>query len=256
MKKELLSERDLKALLGLAMIVVAALAYFIGFKVFLESATVIKNENVQLETRLADLRQKDANKQNVIDQTEDYKKKIDELVMKYPSKVTPEKVFYDMCDLDVKLGKANYTSVVAEMNGLFYPAGSGDGTTESITESTNETQTGQTTDTVQNANVSENSTEHGFTSDGVVTVYKTQVTSQIKDLSYSGLKAMIKAVKDYDGRMTMDSMNLKFAKESGLLEGSIVYELYALEGSPKEYVEPDIRMQSGVNNIFGTFDAK
>lgn len=253
MKKELLSERDLKALLGLAMIVVAALAYFIGFKVFLESATVIKNENVQLETRLADLRQKDANKQNVMDQTEDYKKKIDELVMKYPSKVTPEKVFYDMCDLDVLLGKANYTSVVAEMNGLFYPAASDDGSTESTTESTDAT---QTTDTTQKANTSGDTTEHGFTSDGVVTVYKTQVTSQIKDLSYSGLKTMIKAVKDYDGRMTMDSMNLKFAKESGLLEGTITYELYALEGSPKEYVEPDIKMQSGVNNIFGTFDAK
>ena len=252
MKKELLSERDLKALLGLGMIVVAAFAYFIGFKVFLKSAAVIKNENVQLETRLADLRQKDANKQNVMDQTEDYKKKIDELVMKYPSKVTPEKVFYDMCELDVKLGKANYSSVVAEMNGLFYPEGSGDGTTES----TDEAQNNQTTDTTENTNVSENTTEHGFTSDGVVTVYKTQVTSQIKNLSYSGLKTMMKAVKDYDGRMTMDSMNLKFSKESGLLEGSIVYELYALEGSPKEYAEPDIRMQSGVNNIFGTFDAK
>lgn len=247
MKKEILSERDLKALLGLAMIVVAALAYFIGFKVFLESATVTKNENVQLEARLLDLQQKDANKQKVIEQTEDYKKKIDELVMKYPSKVTPEKVFYDMCNLDVKLGKANYTSVVAEMNGLFYPEGSGDAASSDSTEST------QTTDTTQNAN---ESAEHGFTSDGVVTVYKTQVTSQIKDLSYSGLKTMIKAVKDYDGRMTMDSMNLKFAKSSGLLEGTIVYELYALEGSPKEYVEPDIRMESGVNNIFGTFDAK
>lgn len=247
MKKEILSERDLKALLSLAMIVVAALAYFIGFKVFLESATVTKNENVQLEARLLDLQQKDANKQKVIEQTEDYKKKIDELVMKYPSKVTPEKVFYDMCNLDVKLGKANYTSVVAEMNGLFYPEGSGDAASSDSTEST------QTTDTTQNAN---ESAEHGFTSDGVVTVYKTQVTSQIKDLSYSGLKTMIKAVKDYDGRMTMDSMNLKFAKSSGLLEGTIVYELYALEGSPKEYVEPDIRMESGVNNIFGTFDAK
>lgn len=247
MKKEILSERDLKALLGLAMIVVAALAYFIGFKVFLESATVTKNENVQLEARLLDLQQKDANKQKVIEQTEDYKKKIDELVMKYPSKVTPEKVFYDMCNLDVKLGKANYTSVVAEMNGLFYPEGSGDAASSDSTEST------QTTDTTQSAN---ESAEHGFTSDGVVTVYKTQVTSQIKDLSYSGLKTMIKAVKDYDGRMTMDSMNLKFAKSSGLLEGTIVYELYALEGSPKEYVEPDIRMESGVNNIFGTFDAK
>ena len=247
MKKEILSERDLKALLSLAMIVVAALAYFIGFKVFLESATVTKNENVQLEARLLDLQQKDANKQKVIEQTEDYKKKIDELVMKYPSKVTPEKVFYDMCNLDVKLGKANYTSVVAEMNGLFYPEGSGDAASSDSTEST------QTTDTTQSAN---ESAEHGFTSDGVVTVYKTQVTSQIKDLSYSGLKTMIKAVKDYDGRMTMDSMNLKFAKSSGLLEGTIVYELYALEGSPKEYVEPDIRMESGVNNIFGTFDAK
>ncbi len=244
MKKERLSERDLKAVLGLIMLLVAALAYFIGFKVFLSSAAVTKLENADLEVRLNELKEKDRNKQATIKQTEEYNKKIQDIVMNYPSKVTPEKVFYDMYNLDKALGKTSYTSVVAEMNGLFYPEGNSDTTQEDQSNAE------------QPSEEAQESVKQGFTSDGVVTVYKTQVTTQVKNLSYQSLKDMVKNVNEYDGRMTMDSLNLTFSKESGLLEGTIVYELYALEGSPKEYVVPDIRMDSGVKNIFGTFDAK
>lgn len=241
MKIEKLSERDLKALLGLVMLLAFALAYFVGYRGLLASATVTKDENAQLETRLNDLKEKEKNKKKVLEDTEENETKINELVQKYPSKVTAEKVFYDICNLDVALEKTAFTSVVAEMNGLFYPVAEGE---QASADST------QSTETVQ-----DNSEKPGF-SDGIITAYKTQVTTQVKDMSYSALKKMIKEVNGYDGRMTIDNLNLTFSKESGLLEGSVVYEMYELEGSPKEYVEPDIRMPSGVKNIFGTFDAK
>ncbi|SES84274.1 hypothetical protein [[Clostridium] polysaccharolyticum] len=241
MKVEKLSERDQKALLGLIMLLAVALAYFVGYKGLLNSAAVTKNENLQLQTRLEDLKEKDKNKKQVLEDTQECEAKINVLAQKYPSKVTPEKVFYDMYNLDVALGKTAFTSVVAEMNGLFYPVAEG---TEVSADNTQSTQT-----------VQDHSEKPGF-SDGIITAYKTQVTTQIKNMSYSALKKMIKEINSYDGRMTMDNMNLIFSKESGLLEGSVVYEMYELEGSPKEYAQPDIRMPSGVKNIFGTFDAK
>ena len=244
MKKDKISERDLKALLGLGMLLLVVLAYFVGFQVLLSSAREIKSENLQLETRLQDLKAKNANKDTILKETEEYNEKINEIVALFPSKVTTEKVLYDLVGLSKNLGKMQYNSVKLEMNGLFYP------TTDSSTAAT--TDSTATTD----AETAETGTSKtpGY-SDGVITVYKSKITSQVKNLSYSALKTLIEEVHNYDGRLTIESLNLSFSKETGLLEGEIVFDFYALEGSPNEYKVPDISgIPSGLKNIFGTFD--
>lgn len=249
MKKEAISERDLKALLLLGCIIMLALAYFIGYKGFLQSANATKLENIELQAKLDDLERKNQEKDKVMKETEEYDKKINEIVMKYPSQVTPEKVFYDMYQLQTHLGKLQFTSVVANMNGLFYPEANPDAGADqaSQTNQTNKTSQANTGDTPK----------PGFTSNGVVTVYKTSVDTKLKALSYEALKKLVKEVNTYDGRLTMDKMNIKYSKESGLLEGEISFGMYALEGSPKEYQVPDISgIPTGVKNIFATFDAK
>ena len=168
MKVEKISERDLKALLALGMILVAAFAYYLGFLVLLDSARTIKLENMQLETRLAELKEKDRNKQKIIEETEEYHAKMEEIVAKYPSKVTTEKVIYDLDKLQSNLGKMCYNSVTLEMNSLFYPV------TENVTDA-------ETTEaTTQESSV------QGYT-DGVITVYKSRITANVENLSYAAL---------------------------------------------------------------------
>lgn len=243
MKTGKIQERDLKALFGLGMFLFIIIAYFLGFEVFLKSARVIKTENLQLEVRLADLRQKDANKETVQKETDEYNEKIDAIVQIFPSKVTTEKVFYDLYQLQTNLGRMKYSSGTLEMNGLFYPLvdNTAAAAQDTGTDSTTTTDTTGTT---------------GY-SNGVITVYKSKITTQVKDLSYTALKTLVKEVQNYDGRLTLESMNLGFSSESGLLEGTIIFDFYALEGSPNEYKVPDISgISSGLKNIFGTFDTK
>lgn len=240
MKTEKISERDLKALLWLGCVVALGLAWLIGFKGFLQDANAVKLENIELQTKVDDLERKNREKDNVIKETKEFEKNINEIVAKYPNKVTPEKVFYDMNMLQTKLGKLQFTSVAAHMNGLFYPE-SADGTAaENAAPS-------DPNDTTNN---------DAFTSRGVVTVYKSTIETKLKALSYVGLKDLVKEVNRYNGRLTMDEMRLNFSRETGLLEGEIKFGMYALEGSSTEYKVPDISgISSGVKNIFGTFDA-
>lgn len=250
MKKDKISERDLKALLGLGMLLMVGLAYFIGFQVLLSSAREIKSENMQLETRLQDLQAKYANKDAIQKETEEYNAKIDEIVALFPSKVTTEKVLYDLVGLSKNLGKMQYNSVKLEMNGLFYP------TTDGSATATTDTTQGADSTAASDTETAETGTSKtpGY-SDGVITVYKSKITTQVKNLSYSALKTLIEEVHNYDGRLTIESLNLSFSKETGLLEGEIVFDFYALEGSPNEYKVPDISgIPSGLKNIFGTFD--
>lgn len=249
MKKESISDRDLKALLFLVMLLVAGLTYFIGFQVLLKSTSVTKSENVELKAELTDLQEKDRNKEDTLKKTEEYKNKIDTIVNQYPSKVTEQKLFYDIAMLSKGLGKTHFPSLTGEMNSLFYPSAE-DGTSDSTSNTESSTDN-------QEENGDGQEEKPGFTSDGVVMVYKTEAKTQVKGLSYTSLKRLVKTVNEYDGRMTIDSMNLKFSKDDGLLEGEIVFDYYALEGSPKRYKNPNITgVAAGVKNIFGTFDAK
>lgn len=262
MKRESISERDQKALLFLAMLAIGALAFFIGFQWFLKSASVTKVQNAELEIELRDLQEKDRNKEETEKKKEQYEKDTEEIANQYPSMVTEEKVFYDFYKLQEGLGKTHFTSVYATMNGLYYPAPDGTTATESTEDANTDNTTGDDTNTDDtntdgSQTADEEEEKHGFTYDGTVTVFNTEVKTQVKDMSYTALKQLIKTVAIYDGRLTIDSMNLKFSKESGLLEGEIVFEMYALDGSPKLYKEPQISgVPSGVKNIFGTFDAK
>lgn len=248
MKTGKIQERDLKALLGLGMLLLIVITYFLGFEVLLKSARVIKTENLQLEVRLADLRQKDADKANVQKETDEYNEKIDTIVQMFPSKVTTEKVFYDLYQLQTNLGRMKYRSGTLEMNGLFYPVVDNTAAAAQDTSTDNASTTTDTTGTTLETT--------GY-SNGVITVYKSKITTEVKDLSYTALKTLVKEVQNYDGRLTLESMNLSFSNESGLLEGTIIFDFYALEGSPNEYKVPDISgISSGLKNIFGTFDTK
>lgn len=241
MRTDRLSERDLKALFALGIVVMFALAYFLGYHLFLEETNAIQLENSKLEVRLTNLQQKEREKQTTIEKTEEYNQKIDAIVAKYPSKVTTEKVIYDLDAIQSQLGKLQYNAVTLEMNRLFYPA----------TESTTSEETKET-----GQEMSTGTTSQGY-ADGKVTVFKSKVTAHVENLSYTALKTLMDEVNQYNGRLTVESMNVMYSKESGLLEGEIVFNFYALEGSTTEYQVPDISgVSSGLTNIFGTFDQK
>lgn len=250
MRTDKVSERDLKALFALGIVVMFAVAYFIGFHLLLEETRGIQLENSELEVRLANLQQKEQEKLETIEMTEEYNQKIDEIVARYPSKVTTEKIIYDLDSLKSNLGKLKYNAVTMEMNQLFYPVAKAVTSEETMDDTT----TNITDNTIGTNQV--DSTEAGY-ANGVVTVYKSKVTAHVENLSYTALKTLIDEVNQYGGCLSLDSINVMYSKETGLLEGEIVFNFYALEGSTNEYKAPNITgVSSGLTNIFGTFDKK
>lgn len=239
MKKDGISERDLKALLGLGMLLMVALAYFIGFQVFLKNFRETSTLNNELQIKVNDLRVKEANKQTYINETDQYNKQIKDLIMQFPSKVTTEKVIFDLDGLRKKLGQLQYDSTTLSMNSVFYPQQQASSTEEETSLAKNE-----------------DGTLAGY-EQGVILVYCSEVTLDFQKLSYQSLKQLIEEVHHYDGRLTIDSTDLEFDSETGLLTGTFVFKFYSLEGSPHQYKAPDITgISSGLKNIFGTFDKK
>lgn len=239
MKKDGISERDLKALLGLGMILMVALAYFIGFQVFLKNFRETSTINNELQIKVNDLRIKDANKQTYINETDQYHKQIKDLIMQFPSKVTTEKVIFDLDGLRKKLGQMQYDSTTLSMNSIFYPQ-----------------QQVSSTGDASAVPTKEDGTVAGY-EDGTILVYCSEVTLDFQKLSYQSLKKLVEEVHNYDGRLTIDSSDLEFDSETGLLTGTFVFKFYSLEGSPHSYKAPDITgISSGLKNIFGTFDKK
>lgn len=237
MKKGAITDRDLKALLCLGMIAMVALAYFLGFQVFLKDYRETKTENNQLEMKLNDLRAKDRNKQTYIKDTEQFNKQIKDMVMQFPSKVTTEKVIFDLDGLRKKLGQMQFDSITLNMNSIFYPEQQA-------------TANGENT----SVSVNEDGTVAGY-QDGTVLVYCSEITVGFESLTYKSLKQLVQEVRDYDGRMTIDSSDIEFDSKTGLLTGTFVFKFYSLEGSPNEYKVPDITdISSGLKNIFGSFD--
>lgn len=68
---------------------------------------------------------------------------------------------------------------------------------------------------------------------------------------YEQWKEMFEFMLNYPERRTVRSVNASYNSESGLLSGSLVVDLYAVEGGKKEYVAPKIEdISLGVDCIF------
>ena len=68
---------------------------------------------------------------------------------------------------------------------------------------------------------------------------------------YEQWKEMFEFMLNYPERRTVRSVNASYNSESGLLSGSLVVDLYAIEGGKKEYVAPKIEdISLGVDCIF------
>ena len=73
--------------------------------------------------------------------------------------------------------------------------------------------------------------------------------------TYQGLKQAINYINNYGERMTIDSVSVAFDESTGLLEGTMVLNLYTLSDSVKpHYTIPQISgIPIGNPNIFGTY---
>lgn len=70
--------------------------------------------------------------------------------------------------------------------------------------------------------------------------------------TYEQLKKMIDYINAYPERMNIESISIAYDSQSNGLRGNLVLNLFAVTGTGKEYVAPEINgLSMGTGNIFG-----
>ncbi len=254
-----LSDRDLKVIYVVLMFVVAALAYFIGVKPNMEKRAEIREETHQLETKLSELRAKEANVKNIQDETDAMNESITKKCAEFP-RSTNTQAAYKMVDDLMKTSKIEVSSIAVSMNDIFF-AGSGDvaeviAAQEAAQEASGDAAAQDTTQDEQTEEGTEQIQDTSIQLENLIG-YRSAITLSFEGSAKQVQDAVefIKASSAEKHRMTLGNISLAFDSGTGGLTGSMIIYMYALEGNGGEVLDGNVGdMPHGVDNIFGTFD--
>lgn len=89
-----------------------------------------------------------------------------------------------------------------------------------------------------------------------IAYYDVSITSETISMSYKctydQMKQLVDFLNAYPERMNISTISVSYDSESGNLSGSLVLNLYAVVGTDKQYVDPEIPdIRLGDENIFG-----
>lgn len=83
-----------------------------------------------------------------------------------------------------------------------------------------------------------------------ISAYKTTLSVSYTT-DYQGMKEMMDFINDYPERMNVESINSVYNADNDGVTGSMIINLYSVEGDGREYVEPEIMgFELGKANIF------
>jgi hypothetical protein len=198
------------------MVVIVVCAYRFGYMRYDTKAKAIMTENQQLQIRLTDLQQLEAQRNVFKTDAADAKTQLDTIFSRYGTGISPEKSILFINTLEQETG--------AEINNLSF-------TPETLIYSSTKLREDGTPE---------------------VTLYSSQLSIDFS-VGYDGLKACMDYINEYSQRMNVESFNAVYDQETGLLRGAMIINLYSMvrEGSVDE--KPVINdVPVGTDNIFGT----
>ena len=205
-------------------ILAAVLAYFYLYMPLTEERNDLLKENHALETRLITLKNMSQEEKKFVDGITASNSAMEAVLNKYSAGNTPEKsiMMTARMEEDVKIHFPNLSF-----------------TEPSIVTS------------VQMPVVTKNEAgEYSTTYYDVNLLKETLTTSYV--CTYEQLKEMIKFINEYPERMNIDSITVTYDSETKGLKGSLTLNLFAVTGTDKSYLAPEIKaLRVGKENIFG-----
>ncbi len=214
MKK--LTQTQIQWLVLLLMVVIVAIAYRFGYMSFDSKAKAIMTENQQLQVRLTNLQQLEAQRSTFETDAADAKTQLDKIYSRYGTGISPEKSILFVNTLAQETGM--------EINNLSF-------TPETMVYS---------------------STKQKEDGTPEVVLSSTQLSIDFS-VGYDGLKTCMDYINQYPQRMNVESFNAVYDQETGLLKGAMIINEYSMvrEGAIDE--KPEIGdVPVGIDNIFGT----
>ena len=228
MKKINLSNSELRLLILLLSLICLSGSYFLVFRKTVNKAVEIEALNEQKRTELATLEQMVGHQEEVEAETTEKNQLIEDIIAKYPSDLTTEKVISVVQKIE--------DNTKLHVSSISFLSDNAIGDIATLTETTN---TGETEEgAVQAADSSGNA--------GYYTAL-----SMNYDASYEEFKEMVTYINNMEDRVTISAISASYDNETDRLTGVMTINLYYLTNTGKEYKAPEINgIGSGKVNIF------
>ncbi|MDD3414410.1 MAG: hypothetical protein PHY47_10465 [Lachnospiraceae bacterium] len=228
-----ISKKDTQLLIGLSGLLIAVLVFWFLYKPLTEKTEVLRNENVQLTARVAQLEQMAANESNYKSETQRMNNELTQTYNLFPSNVLTEDVIYLALNQEI-VAPLTVQGIAIDASAQIYAVSQNSISQNSIS---------------QNA-VSENAVPEGNPSN--VVLFNQPATFSYQS-SYEGFKRSLDNICNNQNRMTIESVTAAYDNTTGLLTGSTKVNMYYLTGTGKGYIAPDFsNVPVGTNNLFGT----
>ncbi|MDE6404623.1 MAG: hypothetical protein K2M20_03090 [Lachnospiraceae bacterium] len=246
------SKRDILLLVGFLGILAAVCSYVFVFQPTMEKSEALKQENQQLQDRIADLQNKSANRDTYESETVQMRREMEEIYQLFPVDVREENAVLlainqellspmkvESVTIDALLEVPLLEIQQEEMPDATYEIDEVEAIEDDI--GIQEAPTPETGDTQGAAGVNPYNLMNR----------KTTINYEV---SYEGLKRSVKNICMQTDRMVIDSLNVVYDEQTGLLKGSTTVNMFCVPNQEgKEYEEPDFGgVLLGTDNIFGT----
>ncbi len=249
-----LSQKEKNLIFLLSIMIILIVSYRFGFVSLNDKADALYKENIELNTKLADLQQKAANKKIYIEETKQMTKEVDTMLAHLGSSISQEKSTMYITELE-EYAKMNVSAItfgdITEVYSSNKATNSEEGNSETdATANENESTDNVTEENGTQAEQSEDVTEEQAKYKG----YKSNITINYQT-NYAGLKSAIDYINQYKEKMRIQSLTAAFDNTTGNLTGTISIDIFALLGEGRMIEPVDVYGVSiGTDNIFGTFE--
>ena len=216
------SKKALIALLGIAIIF---LAYMYVFSPAKEDVDNLETECATLQTRLDDLIAKEAQKDQLLAETEQFKQDFQDVLKDYPADLNQETTVMFLKSVEENNEFVNRTFSMPKETEFYSLSG-----TENA---------GTGTDALTGDQV--NKEEY---------ICKSSAYNISYSGSYQGIKDMLQYIADYKYRMNVSSIAINYDREADKYSGSTVINGYSISGPDRTPDTVDPGVPAGTSNIF------
>ena len=217
------------ALILLLGIGILAISIFVVCKPNKEKIDSLEVQKSELETRLADLIEKESHKDELLAETAEFNKQFEDELTIYPADLNQESTVMFMKGVEQN-NDVLHDSFTMPPEEEYYVLGSG--ALPGTEDATYEMPAGD--DEEGSAGYKATAASYGVVYEG----------------SYEGLKDYLKYVMDYKYRMNISSLSMVYNQDEDKVNGNIVLNGYAINGPDRTPDTVNVNVPTGTENIF------
>ncbi len=247
------SKRDILILIGFLGILIGVCSFLFVFQPTMEKADALQQENMELQSRIADLQNKKNNKDTYENETARMEQEMKEIYQLFPVDVREENAILLAINQELIAPlKVDSITIDALLEVPFL-----EDTPEEETQISYEIDAVEELEDYEGTQQSEEAlTVGGDDGTGGLNPFglKNRKMTMTYEISYEGLKRSVKNICMQTDRMVIDDLSVVFDETTGLLHGTMAVNMYCVPNQEgKEYVQPNLSsVLLGSDNIFGT----